>query len=99
MRYPSLVAEFLQRSTSHQTNKSNNPVIIIMFSVTKLITMQHSMSTQIQDLQIGNTMIVNKDYHLLGCKTMQLADGLENNRPPSSRLQWVRFFVGSSLQP
>jgi hypothetical protein len=64
LRYPSLVAEFLQGSTSHQTNKSNNPVINSLFSVIKLLTVQYSLSTQIQDLQIGNTMIVNKDYRL-----------------------------------
>jgi hypothetical protein len=56
-------------------------------------------STQIQDLQMGNNMIVNTNYRLFGCKTMQLADVLENNGPPSSRLQGVRFLVGSSLQP
>jgi hypothetical protein len=42
---------------------------------------------QIQDLQTRNNMDVNDDYRLLGCKTMQLADILENMGPPSSRLQ------------
>ena len=41
LRYPSsLEAEFLQRSISHQKNKSINCVIIIMFSITMLIAMQ-----------------------------------------------------------
>jgi len=74
LRHPSLlVAEFLQRSTSYQKNKSNNSVIIIMFSITMLIVVQYSLNIQIQDLQIRNNMGVNEDYRLLGCKTMQLA--------------------------
>ena len=64
-----------------------------------LIAVQYSLSTQIQDLQIRNNMGVNEDYHLLGCKTMQLANVLEDTGPPSSRLQGVRLLVGFSLQP
>jgi hypothetical protein len=52
-----------------------------------LIAVQYSLSIQIQDLQIGNNMGMNKDYHLLGCKTMQLANVLEKIGPPSSRSQ------------
>jgi hypothetical protein len=44
-------------------------------------------------------MGVNEDYCLLGCKTMQSANVLENTGPPSSRLQRVRLLVGFSLQP
>jgi len=44
-------------------------------------------------------MHVNEDYCLLGCKTMQLANVLENTGPPPSRLQGVRLLVGFSLQP
>jgi hypothetical protein len=44
-------------------------------------------------------MGVNKDYHLLGYKTMQSANVLENTGPPSSRLQGVRLLVGFSFQP
>lgn len=71
LRYPSSrVAEFLQRSTSYHKNKSNNCVIIIMFSITMLTVVQYSLSIQIQDLQIRNNMSVNEDYHLLGHKTV-----------------------------
>ena len=42
---------------------------------------------------------MNEEYRLLGCKTTQFADILENKGSPSSRLQGVRLLVGSSLQP
>jgi len=52
-----------------------------------LMEVQYSLSTQIQDLHIGNNRGVNEDYHVLGCKTTQLAEVLEHKVPPSSR--WV----------
>jgi hypothetical protein len=70
-----------------------------MFSVTMLIAVQFSFSIQIQNLQIRNNIAVNEDYRLLGCKTMQLANVLENKGSPSSRMQGVRHLVGFSLQP
>jgi hypothetical protein len=51
------------------------------------------------DFGSWNKVVVSKDYHHLGCETMQLVNVLQNILPPTSRLQGVRLLVGSSLQP
>jgi len=48
---------FFSNTTSHQKNKRDNYVIIIMFSATMLMEVEYPMSTQIQDLQLANKMV------------------------------------------
>jgi len=64
-----------------------------------LTEVQFSLSTQIQDLHIGNNRGVNEDYCVLGCEKTQLADVLEHKVPPSPRSQGVRLLVNSLIQP